>query len=202
MQGFYVYLHKKKTTGEVFYVGKGSGRRANVSSHRSSFWRSVVAKHGRDVVFVITDAPEELTFEIEKALIQYYGRRDCGTGQLVNQTDGGESPAGFRHTDAAKESIRQSRLGKKLSDESRKRLSASTKGRKFSEKAKAAKAAATIRPVVRSDGIQYESIAAAVKALENQLAKPIKYSNLSSVLRGKSKTAYGYGWKYLPKTIT
>lgn len=200
MQDYYVYIHKRKTDGEVFYVGKGTGNRAFVSSSRSSFWKSVATKHGVEVVFVVTDASEELTFSIEMSLIDYYGRRDCGTGQLVNLTDGGESPVGFRHTDSAKQAIRQHRIGRKLSNESRKKLSNKTKGRKFSDQANEARRLKTIRPVVRSDGVQYESITDAVIALEQELKQRILYSNLSSVLRGKSKTAYGYKWKYLTKT--
>lgn len=199
MHDYYVYIHKKKTDGEVFYVGKGRGRRAFVSSGRSSFWKSVATKHDVEVVFVITNAPEELTFAIEMLLIDYYGRRDCSDGQLVNLTNGGESPVGFKHTDSAKQAIRQHRIGKKLSSESRKKLSNKTKGRKFSDEANEARRLKTIRPVVRSDGKQYESIVDAVLALEQELKQRILYSNISSVLRGKSRTAYGYGWKYLTK---
>jgi hypothetical protein len=50
-----------------------------------------------------------------------------------------------------------------------------------------------------SDGVEYESVVDAVNALEKQLCKRVLYSNIMSVLRGKSKTAYGYKWKYLEK---
>ena len=33
---FYVYLHKKKTTGEVFYVGKGKSKTQKVGDWKNS----------------------------------------------------------------------------------------------------------------------------------------------------------------------
>ncbi len=35
-RGYYVYLHKATETGEVFYVGKGSGRRAWETKKRNN----------------------------------------------------------------------------------------------------------------------------------------------------------------------
>ena len=47
MKDFYVYLHRRKDDDEVFYVGKGRGRRAtNGSSGRSDHWMATVAQHG------------------------------------------------------------------------------------------------------------------------------------------------------------
>lgn len=43
---FYVYLHKRKDTGEVFYVGKGQGARHSAKAARNSAWASVVEKAG------------------------------------------------------------------------------------------------------------------------------------------------------------
>ena len=92
---FYVYLHKKKTTGEVFYVGKGCGSRAWDQAGRSSFWRKVVQKHGYDVQIHSCRLQEWYAFELEKDLIAYYGRRQLGKGTLVNLSDGGEGTKGW-----------------------------------------------------------------------------------------------------------
>lgn len=43
---FYVYVHKKKTNGEVFYVGKGSGKRAWSAFGRNSLWKRTADKYG------------------------------------------------------------------------------------------------------------------------------------------------------------
>ena len=43
---FYVYVHKKKSNGEVFYVGKGSGKRAWSSFGRNEIWQRTANKYG------------------------------------------------------------------------------------------------------------------------------------------------------------
>lgn len=112
----YVYLHRKASTGEVFYVGKGSARtrerkqgfaRAHSSDRRSRLWKNIVSKHGLAVeIFASceTDAEAQL---IEKELIAKFGRADLGLGPLVNLTDGGDGHAGIITSDElrAKRSI-------------------------------------------------------------------------------------------------
>ena len=58
MTCYYVYLHRKKTTGEVFYVGKGSGKRAWDNHGRSDPWRKTVSKHGK-IVEILQDNLQE-----------------------------------------------------------------------------------------------------------------------------------------------
>lgn len=91
---FYVYLHRKKTTGEVFYVGKGTNNRSRVRNNKSKFWNSIVEKHGYVIEIVESGLQEWYAFELEYNLIAYYGRRDLGRGPLVNLTDGGEGASG------------------------------------------------------------------------------------------------------------
>lgn len=100
---FYVYVHKKKTTGEVFYVGKGRGRRAWDKHSRSDFWNYVVEKHGLIVEIVAQNLQEWYAYELETELILKYGRSDIGTGTLVNFTDGGEGASGLAQTEYSKE---------------------------------------------------------------------------------------------------
>ena len=97
---YYVYIHKKKTTGEVFYVGKGKNWRATNKTQRNKFWKRVVRKHGFVVEIVEKNIQEWYAHELEISLIAYYGRRDQGRGTLVNLTDGGEGSEGYKHTDA------------------------------------------------------------------------------------------------------
>lgn len=85
---FYVYIHRKKINGEVFYVGKGSGNRAWAKHGRSLFWKRVVAKHDYTVEIVINGVQEWFAFEHEKSLIAYYGMRKDGCGTLVNSSEG------------------------------------------------------------------------------------------------------------------
>ena len=91
---YYVYLHKKKTTGEVFYVGKGCQRRAWEFSARNRFWKSIEKAHGCVVEIYADNLQEWYALELEKDLILKYGRRIDGTGTLCNITVGGESQGG------------------------------------------------------------------------------------------------------------
>lgn len=91
---FYVYLHKKKTTGEVFYVGKGCRDRAWVFNNRNPFWEAVYEKHGCTVEIVADNLQEWYALELETLLIDYYGRRNTGDGTLVNLKAGGDGVSG------------------------------------------------------------------------------------------------------------
>ena len=131
---YYVYVHRKATTGEVFYIGKGHGKRAFSKANRSSFWKNVVSKHGYVVEFLEKDLQEWYAFELEKSMIDFYGRKDLGYGCLVNLTDGGDGAAGHIWTDdmrvwrsnetksqwqceALREKFQTAMRGKKLSPE-------------------------------------------------------------------------------------
>lgn len=93
MNNFYVYLHKKKSDGSVFYVGKGRGNRAYDLKRRSRFWSSVEKIHGVDVCIFADGMSEDQAFNKEVELIKLYGRRQHG-GLLVNLTDGGDGVSG------------------------------------------------------------------------------------------------------------
>ena len=88
---FYVYVHRKADSGEVFYVGKGTGERAwmDRKSDHNQYWRRLVAKYGRTVEIVLDGLTEALAHELEREMIAYYGR-----DKLCNLTDGGEGVAG------------------------------------------------------------------------------------------------------------
>lgn len=100
---FYVYLHLTEDTNEVFYVGKGKGLRAYKMSGRNKFWHNVVNKHGFTVTIVEENLTEEQSILLEQKLINEYGRRNLGTGKLVNLTDGGEGLSGKIYTDEERE---------------------------------------------------------------------------------------------------
>lgn len=102
---FYVYVHRKKTNGEVFYVGKGSNSRCKIKANKSDFWNKIVKKHGYYVDIVVQDIQEWYAFELERELIALYGRRDRGEGSLVNLTDGGEGTSGWIVSDEIKKRV-------------------------------------------------------------------------------------------------
>lgn len=126
MSDFYVYLHRKATTDEVFYIGKGKDDRAyDMGTDRSNHWNSVVKKYGRTVVFVQTGLQEWYAHELEMDLIAYHGRKDIGLGLLINKTDGGEGTSGYVYTQEDLKRMSDSHKGNVASDETRAKMSAS-----------------------------------------------------------------------------
>lgn len=118
---FYVYLHRKATTGEIFYVGKGSGYRAKIPKRNNVLWHSIVAKHGYTVEIAASGLQEWYAFELEKDLIALHGRRDTGHGPLANFCDGGKGAAGISEETRARK--RLAALGFKHSAATKAKLS-------------------------------------------------------------------------------
>lgn len=116
---YYVYLHRKATTGEIFYVGKGKGKRAWSRRSRNKFWKVVEKKHGFIVEIFMDNLQEWYALELERELICQYGRRNNGTGVLTNITDGGEGVAGLEHTleNKLKASLRSSGMNNPQADQ-------------------------------------------------------------------------------------
>lgn len=129
-QDFYVYFHRKATTGEVFYVGKGCGKRAWDNSKRLKHWKNTVKKHGLIVEIVHHGLQEWAAFEIERELIAFYGRHDLGLGNLVNLSDGGEGPS--NPSDQIRKLLADAQRGRVYSDEAREKMRAAKIGRKQS----------------------------------------------------------------------
>lgn len=139
--GFYVYLHRKKTDNSVFYVGKGHGKRAYSRSNRNRHWVNIVHKHGFSVEFVQTGMQEWWAFELERDLISLMGR-----DSLCNITDGGEGVAGFKLSEEsiakmkaskakpeAKEAMSRWQRGVPKSEATKIKIAEKLKGRKPSE---------------------------------------------------------------------
>lgn len=147
-QDFYVYVHRKATTGAVFYVGKGHGRRAWAKHGRSKVWANTAKKHGYTVEIVFSWLQEWAALEIESDLIAFHGRKDMGLGCLVNGTDGGDGVCGLVHSKEAREAVRLANLGHKrnvgrvLTDDHKAKIKAHlygnqhTKGKKLTDEHK------------------------------------------------------------------
>jgi hypothetical protein len=115
---FYTYIHRRKDTNEVFYIGKGSSHRIYATGkYRGKYWNNIVNKHGRTVEYVAYWENEQDAYEHEKFLIQVF--REMGS-PLINKNDGGD---GGRHWQ-----------GKKRDPETNAKISAKLKGRKRDQK--------------------------------------------------------------------
>lgn len=223
---FYVYLHRKATTNEVFYVGKGSGSRAYDKKMRNRHWHFVAKKHGFIVEFVEVGLQEWAAFEIESDLIFLFGRKDLGDGELVNYTNGGDGSSGFVMSNETKNKISKATLGKKKSDETKrkmsdanrirvfspetkKKISESLSGRVMDESVKGKIRSACLKNTRRSGehykarkvlcvttNVFYETAADAAKWLVSLGHSKAVHTNILHVCKGRHSHCYGYVWEY------
>lgn len=106
-RSYYVYLHRRKDTGEVFYVGKGTRTkkhqyaRSSDAHSRNSHWKHIVAKHGYNVEVVADFFTEEDAFDLERKLIALHGKALC------NLTIGGEGACGRIATAETKKRLKE-----------------------------------------------------------------------------------------------
>lgn len=104
-----MYVHRKESDGIPFYVGKGSGNRAYVSSGRNIYWHRVKEKHGLivDIVFDGLTEAEAFDCEINTLLeFNYHGY------VLTNLTSGGEGSSGLCFTDQQRLNIAEGLKGR------------------------------------------------------------------------------------------
>jgi group I intron endonuclease len=122
---------------EVFYVGKGCGKRAYTKHHRNKWWHNIVNKYGYKVI--ITDyyktSAEAGNAEIE--MIAEYRGLGC---ELVNQTNGGDggsfgriwSEDTIKKLSKAKSGSKNAFYGKHHTKAIKKRISTANSGKKNS----------------------------------------------------------------------
>jgi hypothetical protein len=124
---FYTYIHKKKDTGEVFYVGKGCGKRAFDFVARNIYWKFISKKHGVLVEIIKMFDLEKEAFDHEKQLISTFIKNGC---KLANLTAGGEGASGYKHTISALNKLAELAKKQKHSPERKQRLSEMRSGSK------------------------------------------------------------------------
>lgn len=108
MSKYGIYFHVRRDTGNVFYVGKGSFRRAHRMTNRNLFWRRVVEKYGEPSVVWIPCTSESEAFALEVAFISAYRRAGVA---LCNLTDGGEGASGMKMNLEARRAISERMKG-------------------------------------------------------------------------------------------
>lgn len=148
---FYTYIHRRADTGDVFYVGKGTGRRANFILNRNSYWKKLAAKYGFMVEIVAYFYLEKDAFDHERQMIAE--QRLAGV-RLTNLTEGGEGTVGRIHTDETREKIRKAATGRVASDETRAKLRNIHCGRVFTVEHRAKLSEALRRRFSTPEGLQ------------------------------------------------
>lgn len=123
-----VYIHKKLSNGEIFYVGVAARMDRPYSRHnRNKYWHNTVNKYGYTVHIVRDNLTYCCALTLEKILIGIYGRKDLNTGSLTNMTDGGEGTINISNETRLK--ISRAKKGISVSEETKIKISKSLTGR-------------------------------------------------------------------------
>jgi len=112
---YYLYRHIRLDKNEVFYVGIGNSKRAYSKYSRNPYWHNIVDKTEYEIQVLKKDLSWEDACELEKILINYYGRKDLNTGYLTNMTNGGDGTVGFVFSNESKNKLRLIRKNRNMS---------------------------------------------------------------------------------------
>lgn len=135
---FYIYAYLRSRdsatakAGTPYYIGKGTGYRA-----WEKHVRNLTPKERSNIIILENNLTEIGAFALERFYIRWWGRKDLGTGILLNRTNGGEGSVGLVFPESAKKILSERNTGKPVSDATREKLSAVAKGRKHSNEHRA-----------------------------------------------------------------
>jgi hypothetical protein len=94
---YYTYAYLRED-GTPYYIGKGKGDRA----YRKVGKPCATPKDKSKIIQLKTNLTEEEAFNHERYMIFILGRKDLGTGILLNKSDGGEGRSGYIPTEELK----------------------------------------------------------------------------------------------------
>lgn len=129
---YYIYCHKKKESGVIFYIGLGSTKnykRAYSKIDRNKIWKSIVNKYDYDVEILCDNLTELEAVILEIKLINHLGKLINKSGDLCNIADGGKGSKGFKHSLKYKENMSKRLKGKTLTAEHKKLIGDGNKGK-------------------------------------------------------------------------
>jgi hypothetical protein len=142
---YFVYTYSYPD-GIPFYVGKGCNNRhlvhlqeaklnKNLNSYKIKVIKKILKNNQLPIIKkIIENVDEELAFLVEEEYISKYGRRDIGTGILVNCTSGGDGSSDLSEETRKKKSLavtgsKNPFYGKKHTSETFAKINAANTGR-------------------------------------------------------------------------
>lgn len=185
-QDHYVYAYirgvnsKNGLAGTPYYIGKGVNKRAWQTHDNVGRPKDL-----SQIVIIESNLTEIGALAIERRLIAWYGRLDCGTGILHNKTDGGDGSVNL--SIESKEKIRQANIGRKITDETRKRMSVANK----KHPPLSAEARKKISEKIKSRPISDETRAKISASLTGKKLSELHRKKLSEAKQGEKHNYYG-----------
>lgn len=134
-----VYTHTRLDTNAIFYIGIGSEKRPYSKKDRNNWWKNITNKTTYKIDIIHENLSWIEACKIEKELINFYGRKDLGLGELVNMTDGGDGAKGIKSSLETRKKISNALFGntyasgnkgKQKSESHKKNMSISALGKK------------------------------------------------------------------------
>lgn len=206
---YYVYIHTRLDTGDVFYVGKGKGRRAWAKWNRNIWWVRIANKYGWTYEITQDNLSEGDAFLLEMWLIAKFRHEGV---ELCNIGDGGEGMTSpnfrLRKAVCCSNGMKFDMIehAAKWSGISRENIGSAARGEygqaggyawwfdgdkpKEYVPSKVRMARSQSKIVIRSDGEVFSSLRSAASSVGGSIG------NISVAARDGALVRYGYTWRY------
>lgn len=198
MTNFYVYLHRYASGpkhGEIFYVGKGRGKRSTSRNGRNSYWKNIVNKYGFTCELAAIGLTEDIAFSIEQKIIDSIGLE--ALANLYTGGNGGRSPSEVsRERMRRSNTVTKSQLKARGFDRTGSKWTPEVRAKLLSSELRAKIGEAQRKTIVCSNGMTFSHGDAAVEWLSRTGRVGVSKSNISKCCHGQRKSAYGFKWAF------